>query len=67
MKLILNKDRYIIIEKDLSESEEIFSKRCNYILSHSFNNSTELKNIINKSRLWRNINYYNMNYDIKEL
>jgi hypothetical protein len=59
VSIIHNNKTYIIEKKD-DESNEIYSKRVEYIISKKENQNID--NIINLSYVWRNYMFYSMIY-----
>jgi hypothetical protein len=61
VSIIHNNKTYIIEKKD-DESDEIYSKRVEYIISKKENQNID--NIINLSYVWRNYMFYSMIYPV---
>jgi len=61
VSIIHNNKTYIIEKKD-DESNEIYSKRVEYIISKKENQNID--NIINLSYVWRNYMFYSMIYPV---
>lgn len=61
VSIIHNNKKYIIEKKD-DESDEIYSKRVEYIISKKENQNID--NIINLSYVWRNYMFYSMIYPV---
>ena len=59
---IIHNDKSYIIEKKDDESNEIYSKRVEYIISKKENQNID--NIINLSYVWRNYMFYSMIYPV---
>jgi|UniRef100_A0A6C0DYG0 hypothetical protein len=64
VSIIHNNKTYIIEKKD-DESNEIYSKRVEYIISKKENQNID--NIINLSYVWRNYMFYSMIYPVSLL
>jgi hypothetical protein len=62
---IIHNDKTYIIEKKDDESNEIYSKRVEYIISKKENQNID--NIINLSYVWRNYMFYSMIYPVSLL
>ena len=62
---IIHNDKSYIIEKKDDESNEIYSKRVEYIISKKENQNID--NIINLSYVWRNYMFYSMIYPVSLL
>ena len=51
------------IERDTSESIDVFLQRSWYIINNSEDNKSDFKDLIAKSLIWRNITIYGMEYN----
>jgi len=60
-KIIIFKNKLIILEKNNNESDEIFYERINYILDN-INNYDNLNNLINQSYFYINTKYLDCSY-----
>jgi hypothetical protein len=62
-EIIIRGHNIYIINQDDNESREIYYERVNYIIKrHKI--GEDMSDIIQKSYLWRNINFYGMVYPI---
>lgn len=51
------------IKRDTSESIDVFLQRSWYIINNSKDYKTNLKKLVDKSLIWRNVKIYGMKYD----
>jgi len=51
------------IERDTSESIDVFLQRSWYIINKSDGHNADFKNLIDKSLIWRNVQIYGMIYN----
>ena len=51
------------IERDTSESIDVFLQRSWYIINKSDSHEAEFKDLIDKSLIWRNVKIYGMEYN----
>ena len=51
------------IERDTSESIDVFLQRSWYIINNSEDYKADFKNLIDKSLIWRNVKIYGMKYN----
>lgn len=58
-----NNGTLFTIERDTSESIDVFLQRSWYIINNSEDYKADFKNLIDKSLIWRNVNIYGMKYN----
>jgi hypothetical protein len=59
---IIQDNNYIIITKNIGESEEQFLERDNFIIKYLKENKSTLEETINISQIWANIKYKKCTY-----
>ena len=63
VEVIQRDNKFYIISKSNDESREVYLDRTNYIIKKIDSvNNVDYNDIIRKSFIWRNINYYGMSY-----